>query len=34
MDPFDAILAVITLKVVQVVKGEGNKNEKERLEPK
>ncbi|KAK5638052.1 hypothetical protein RI129_012347 [Pyrocoelia pectoralis] len=32
MDPFDAILAVITLKMVQVVKGEGNKNEKEKIE--
>lgn len=33
MDPFDAILAVITLKMVQVVKGDGNKNnEKEKTE--
>ncbi|KAK4878280.1 hypothetical protein RN001_010786 [Aquatica leii] len=34
MDPFDAILAVITLKVVQVVKGDGSKSEKEKIEPK
>lgn len=34
MDPFDAILAVLTLKMVQVVKGDGNKNEKDKIEPK
>jgi hypothetical protein len=29
MDPLDAILAVLTLRMVQVVKGDGNKNDKE-----
>ncbi|XP_045469148.1 transmembrane protein KIAA1109 isoform X3 [Harmonia axyridis] len=30
MDPLDATLAVLTLKMIQVVRGEGNKNEKEK----
>ena len=29
MDPLDAILAVLTLRMVQVVKGDGNKTDKE-----
>lgn len=29
MDPLDAILAGLTLRMVQVVKGDGNKNDKE-----
>jgi hypothetical protein len=29
MDPLDAILAVLTLRMVQVVRGDGNKNDKE-----
>lgn len=30
MDPLDATLAVLTLRMIQVVKGEGNKSEKEK----
>lgn len=34
MDPLDAILAVLTLRMVQVIKGDGNKSEKEKIEAK
>lgn len=34
MDPLDAILAVLTYKMVIVVKGDGNKSDKNKIEPK
>lgn len=34
MDPLDAILAVLTLRMVQVIKGDSNRTDKEKLEYK
>lgn len=34
MDPLDAILAVLTLRMVQVIKGDSNRTEKEKIENK
>lgn len=32
MDPLDAILAVLTLRMVQVIKGDSNRTDKEKIE--